>query len=205
MNDRVITRRDATRLLMLGGCALAWPAIGASFGLGSQEPLRRRSETLKRILERVRRQHELPGLAAAVVYGTRSIVSAVTGVRRWRHRSNIQLADRFHIASCTKSWTATLAAIAVQRRQLEWTTTLADGLPSLVRRMRREYTDVTLEQLLAHEGRLPSYTQPTPQRAAELRALAGDHAQQRLAFLTQVLAETPNEATGDAAYSNAGY
>jgi CubicO group peptidase (beta-lactamase class C family) len=205
MNNRAITRRDATRLLMLGGCALTWPSLDRSFGLGSQQPPLRRSDTLERMLERVRRQYELPGLAAAVVKGRHGMVSGVTGVRRWRHRSRIQPADRFHIASCTKAWTATLAAIAVQRGQLEWTTTLADGLPILVRRMRKEYTEVTLEQLLAHEGRLPSYTQPTAQRAAELRALSGEHSEQRLAFLARALTEAPNDARGDGAYSNAGY
>jgi CubicO group peptidase (beta-lactamase class C family) len=38
-----------------------------------------------------------------------------------------------------------------------------------------------------------------------MRALTGSGAEQRLAFLEQVLAEEPNDATGDGAYSNAGY
>jgi CubicO group peptidase (beta-lactamase class C family) len=71
--------------------------------------------------------------------------------------------------------------------------------------MRREYASATLEQLLAHEARLPAYTQPSAQRVEEMRALAGSSAEQRLAFLEQVLTETPNDATGDGAYSNAGY
>lgn len=157
------------------------------------------------VLERVRREYELPGLAAAVVSGTRGIVSGVTGVRRWRSQSNIQLEDRFHIASCTKSWTAMLAAIAVQKGQIRWTTTLAEGLPSLARHMRREYASATLEQLLAHEARLPAYTQPSALRVEEMRALTGTSTEQRLAFLAQVLTEDPNHATGDGAYSNAGY
>lgn len=157
------------------------------------------------VLERIRREYELPGLAAAVVSGTRGIVSGVTGVRRWRSQSNIQLEDRFHIASGTKSWTATLAAIAVQKGQIRWTTTLAEGLPSLATNMRREYASATLEQLLAHEARLPAYTQPSALRVEEMQALTGTSTEQRLAFLAQVLTEDPNHATGDGAYSNAGY
>jgi CubicO group peptidase (beta-lactamase class C family) len=38
-----------------------------------------------------------------------------------------------------------------------------------------------------------------------MRALIGSSAEQRLAFLAQVLAEPPNPATGDGSYSNAGY
>jgi CubicO group peptidase (beta-lactamase class C family) len=52
---------------------------------------------------------------------------------------------------------------------------------------------------------LPAYTQPSPRRVAELHALAGTGSEQRLAFLAQVLSEKPNDATGDGAYSNAGY
>ena len=157
------------------------------------------------VLEGVRREYELPGLAAAVVSSTRGIVSGVTGVRRWRSQSNIQLEDRFHIASCTKSWTATLAAIAVRKKQIRWTTTLAEGLPSLAGQMRREYATATLEQLLAHEARLPAYTQPSALRVAEMQALTGTSTEQRLAFLAQVFTEDPNQGTGEGAYSNAGY
>jgi CubicO group peptidase (beta-lactamase class C family) len=71
--------------------------------------------------------------------------------------------------------------------------------------MRREYASVTLEQLLAHEAKLPAYTQPSARRVEEMRALTGNSTEQRLAFLAQVLAENPNYATGDGAYSNAGY
>lgn len=191
--------------MVLGACGLAWPQGAAWFTTPSEQQRSRRSAELEKVLERVRHQHRLPGLAAAVVRGTRGIVSAVTGVRRWSGESKIQLADRFHIASCTKSWTATLAAIAVQKGQLRWTTTLGEGLPSLAMRMRREYASATLEQLLAHEARLPAYTQPSAQRVEELRALTGPSTEQRLAFLAQVLTEDPNDATGDGAYSNAGY
>ena len=160
---------------------------------------------LQELLEAVRREHELPGLAAAVVRGARGTVSAVTGLRRLGSQAKIQPEDRFHIASCTKSWTATLAAIAVHNGELGWTTTLADGLPSLAPRMRKEYALATLEQLLSHEARLPAYTQPSARRVEEMQAFTGSGAEQRLAFLEQALAESPNDGTGDGAYSNVGY
>jgi CubicO group peptidase (beta-lactamase class C family) len=205
MRDQVISRRNACRRMLLSSCALPFVGGSAWYTIGSDQQSSPRSSELEALLERVRRAHELPGLAASVVKGTRGTVSAVTGVRRWGDQVKLQLHDRFHIASCTKSWTATLAAVAVQRGRLRWTTTLAEGLPGLATRMRREYASATLEQLLAHEAKLPAYTQPSAQRAEEMRALTGSSAEQRLAFLEQVLAETPNHATGDGAYSNAGY
>jgi CubicO group peptidase (beta-lactamase class C family) len=71
--------------------------------------------------------------------------------------------------------------------------------------MRNEYAFATLEQLLAHEARLPAYTQPSTRRVEEMQALTGSGAEQRLAFLEQALAEDPNYGTGDRAYSNVGY
>ncbi len=191
--------------MVLAGSGLASPHVAAWFTVASEQQRSRRSPELELVLERVRRKHELPGLAAAVVRGTRGTVSGVTGVRRWGGQARIQLEDRFHIASCTKSWTAMLAAIAVEKGQLHWTTTLAEGLPSLATRMRREYASATLEQLLAHEARLPAYTQPSARRVEEMLALRGPSTTQRLDFLAQVLTENTNDSTGEGAYSNAGY
>jgi CubicO group peptidase (beta-lactamase class C family) len=171
----------------------------------SDLPRSEQSLQLEAALEIARREHGLPGLAAAVVRGDRGAVLGVTGVRRLGGQEKILPDDRFHIASCTKSWTATLAAIAVQKGRLRWTTTLAEGLPGLAPRMRKEYATATLEQLLAHEARLPPYTQPSAGRVKEMQALIGSGPEQRLAFLEQALTESPNPGTGDGAYSNVGY
>ena len=204
-NEGRLTRREASCRMAVCACALAWPAALRWIVPAPARRTTQRSEVLERKLEQFRLRHSLPGLAAAVVRGTRDIVSGVSGVRRWDGESRLQLEDRFHIASCTKAWTATLAAIAVREGQLSWTTTLAEGLPDLAPRMRKEYGAATLEQLLAHEAALPAYTQPSAQRVAEMHALTGSSAEQRLAFLAQVLTEEPNRATEAGAYSNAGY
>ncbi|HVG06554.1 MAG TPA: serine hydrolase domain-containing protein [Thermoanaerobaculia bacterium] len=160
---------------------------------------------LEQELEAIRRKHDLPGLAAVVVRGGKVVSSAVAGVRRMSAGDPLRIGDRFHIASCTKSMTATLAAILVEEGRLQWTSRLADVLPEL-RSARREYQGATLEQLLAHAARMPAYTQFGPERLEELKALRGSPTEQRLAFLSEVLAaEEPNEGTGDAAYSNVGY
>ena len=150
MGDRDITRRAACRRMLLGGCALPFAGAGTRSGVGSDRQQSPGAADLEALLERVRREHDLPGLAAAVVSGARGAISAVTGVRRRRNQATLQLGDRFHIASCTKSWTAMLAAVAVQKERLGWTTTLAEGLPALAKRVRSEYAAATLEQLLAH-------------------------------------------------------
>ncbi len=202
VSEARITRRDASRLLALGG--LGWVLGGCS---SARLPsLASPAEGFERAIERIRAKHRLPGLAAAVVRGGKVVASGVTGVRREGTVDKLALHDRYHFASCTKSMTAMLAAVAVHRGQIEWTTSLADGLPMLVEKMRPEYRAVTLEQLLAHAAKIPAYTQPSAQQVAWMKALEGPAVEQRLAFLAHVLGtEKPNGGSGDDAYSNAGY
>jgi CubicO group peptidase (beta-lactamase class C family) len=206
MPESKITRRDATRLIAFGGFGWVWARSGIPFSTQGQPSPASPAAAFERILERIRAKHRLPGLAAAVVRGDRIVASGVTGVRRQGAADKLEPDDRFHIASCTKSMTATLAAMAVHNGQLNWTTSLADGLPTLGAKMRPEYRAVTLEQLLAHKAKIPAYTQFSPQRGEHLRALKGTATEQRLAFLGEVLGtDEPNTGTGNAAYSNAGY
>ncbi len=201
-----ITRREATRLIAFGGFGWVWASGCFPLSTGRQPTPASSAAKLERILERIWVKHKLPGLAAAVVRGDKVVASGVTGVRRQGAPYRIEPDDRFHIASCTKSMTATLAAMAVHNGQLNWTTSLVDGLPTLAEKVRPEYRAATLEQLLAHKARIPAYTQFSPQRGEQLRALKGTPTEQRLAFLAEVLGtEKPNTGTGNAAYSNAGY
>ncbi len=164
------------------------------------------SADLGATLERIRNEHRLPGLAAAVVRGGEVEASAIVGFRRLGHPDPLQLDDRFHIASCTKSMTATLAAILVQEGRLGWTSRLVDVQPELRDAVRPEYRGATLEQLLAHAARMPAYTQFGSERLEELKSIPGSPSEKRLAFVTSVLAsEEPNAGTGNAAYSNVGY
>lgn len=157
-------------------------------------------------LREVRAAHNLPGLAAAVIRGGAVAAVGVDGVRQADSTERLERDDRFHIASCTKSMTATLAAIVVRHGVLDWSTRLADCLPDLAAEARPEYRSATLEQLLAHAAQMPAYTQPSPDRVSWMHSLQGTPVEQRLAFLRDVLAhEAPNTETGDDAYSNVGY
>lgn len=147
----------------------------------------------------------VPGLAAALVRGGRIEAIGVAGVRSLGGDDPIRVDDRFHIASCTKSMTAMVAASLVEQGTLSWSTTIEQAMPDLAGAGRPEYRPVTLQLLLAHGGRLPAYTRPSRERAAHLLALPGTPRQQRELFVGEVLSEEPNTGHGDSAYSNAGY
>lgn len=202
MPELRLTRRAAIRLIAVGGLDCFWSGAGTLAQPRTASP----AERLDKILERIRVKHKLPGLAAAAGVGGKVVASGVSGVRRHGAPDKVEPDDRFHIASCTKSMTATLAAVAVHKGQLEWTTSLADALPVLAAKGRPEYRSATLERLLAHQARFPAYTQPSRQQVEAMKTLQGTPAEQRLAFLADVLGkEEPNNGSGNDAYSNVGY
>lgn len=99
--------------------------------------------------------------------------------------------DRFHLGSNTKALTATLAAIAVERGALGWTTDAAELLEAASVR------GLTLERLLAHAAGVRALTEDE-----ELVGLPDD----RQALAEMLLCEEPLfEPGSDAAYSNGGY
>lgn len=156
-------------------------------------------------LLRPRLSDRVPGLAAALVQGGKIVAHGVAGVRAAGETAPIELGDRFHLASCTKSMTAMLAASLVEEGKLTWSSSIGAAFPELASALRSEYRAVTLLELLAHAGQIPAYTQFSDERAEELRLLPGPPRAQRARFIEQVLREEPNRAAGEGAYSNAGY
>jgi CubicO group peptidase (beta-lactamase class C family) len=155
-------------------------------------------------LEAIRKKHDLPALAVLVVKDGRICDRAAVGVRKLGDPTPVTTNDVFHIGSCTKSMTATLAAMFIEQGKLRWDTTIAEVFPELKGRMDKQYESATVEQLLHHRGGVP-HESPV---AARKRALEekGTPTQQRREFIEAVLAEPPAAAPGTKMiYSNQGY
>jgi CubicO group peptidase (beta-lactamase class C family) len=156
-------------------------------------------------LERIRADHEIPALTAALA-DTDGIVEI--GAAGTRHRDTdvaVTTADRWHLGSCTKAMTSTLIAFAVEEELLTWETTLAEALPGLADAMHADYREVPLEWLLVHragtwstfEGHEEELEQISDEDPLEV---------QRATFAEIVLTAPPELAPGSGfAYSNAGY
>src|SRR5258706_2715073 len=99
-------------------------------------------------IEALRKKHELPALALVVVKDGRICDRAATGVRKYGNPAPLTTNDLFHIGSCTKSMTATLAAIFIEEGKLRWTSTIAEIFPELKDSMDQRYRAVTVEQLM---------------------------------------------------------
>src|SRR5215510_9039420 len=82
------------------------------------------------VIEAIRKKHELPALAIMVVKDGKICDRAATGVRKFGNPARVTTNDVFHIGSCTKSMTATLAAILIEEGKLRWDLTLAEVFPT---------------------------------------------------------------------------
>lgn len=111
--------------------------------------------SLDDLLEPIRTAHHLPALAAAVVRGGDTVALGAVGFRREGAPERVTVNDQWHIGSCTKSMTAALAAMLIEKGLLRWETTLPELFPELASSMRAEWRGVTLEQLLTHHGGAP--------------------------------------------------
>ncbi|MDQ3622628.1 MAG: beta-lactamase family protein [Verrucomicrobiota bacterium] len=146
----------------------------------------------------------MPGLAAAYVVDGALVESAAVGFRKHGSREKVAPGDRWHIGSCTKSMTATLAAMLVEEGKLRWETTVAEAFPEVRDVKKTKWSAVTLEQLLAHRGGAPET--PPPALWAAAARQQGTVKQQRLAFVRGLFEKPPESEPGTRyAYSNGGY
>lgn len=155
-------------------------------------------------LELLRAKYNLPALAVVVVKDGEICDRAAVGLRKLGDPAPVTTNDVFHIGSCTKSMTATLAAILIEEGKLSWETTVSHIFPDLKGTMDRRYENVTLEQLLTHRGGVPH----KPSSIAWMKVLEkeGTPTQQRSEFIASVLSEPPEAEPGTTMiYSNQGY
>src|SRR6516164_3199692 len=69
-------------------------------------------------LEKIRKKYNFPGLAVIVVMDGKICDRVAVGVRKLGDPTLITTNDVFHIGSCTKSMTATLAAMFIEDGKL---------------------------------------------------------------------------------------
>lgn len=160
-------------------------------------------ETLS-LLESVRTKHDLPAVAVVVVKDGKVCDRGAAGVRKTGDDTPVTMNDVFHIGSCTKSMTATLAGMVIDQGKLKWETTVAEVFPEWKGKMHPDFEKVTVEQLLQNRGGLAT----EPPTAAWQRAWLekGSVLNQRRDFLAAVLTEKPAADPGSKMiYSNQGF
>jgi D-alanyl-D-alanine carboxypeptidase len=178
--------------------ALGATAILARNGRAADPP------ELSDVLEKIRRKARLPAIAAASVQDGELLEIGATGFRKVGGDEEVTIEDQWHLGSCTKSMTATLAAIMVEQRQITWKTTIGEVFPELRAVMDDDWIEVTLEQLLTHRGGAPAHAPDDLwMRAWQQR---GTPSEQRLKFVGGLLTRRAEMPPGTKfVYSNQGY
>jgi CubicO group peptidase (beta-lactamase class C family) len=101
-------------------------------------------------------KHKIPGMAAVTVHHGKVVAQGVAGVRKTGATPPVTIDDQWHLGSCTKSMTATMCAILVEKGKLKWETTLAEAFPELAPKMHEDFKGVTVQQLLTNRGGVPT-------------------------------------------------
>lgn len=101
-------------------------------------------------------KHDVPALAAVLIKGGVIRAEGVAGVRAMGSEVRATLDDRWHLGSCTKAMTATLAAIMVDRQELSWESTLFEVFPKLADSADAGWSKATLGMFVTNTSGTPN-------------------------------------------------
>ncbi len=172
----------------------------------SAEPV----EDLSEMLAGIPASMGTPAIGVLLVEDGKTRGLGVSGLRKAGDGTVVELDDKWHLGSCTKSMTATLAATFVEEGAITWETTLSEILGKELK-MREEYESVTLGMLLANRsgiaGSLPNSVYDSIETIASVGDLADrELLKQRAKYVEAVLnfepSSTPNTKYE---YSNSGF
>jgi len=163
-----------------------------------------KAETLDEELEQIRAKYKLPALSGIMMKDGKVVAISAVGVRKIDDRIAATVDDTWHIGSCTKSMTATLAAMLVEQGRMKWSMTVGETFPQWRDEMKPEWRSVTLEMLLTHRAGAPAAAPPDLWLQAWKHA--GTPTEQRMSFVHGILTRLPETPPGTKyIYSNQGY
>src|SRR5207237_6742098 len=87
----------------------------------------------------------LPAIAAGAMREGSLLALGAVGVRKVGDKTPVTPADKFHIGSCTKAMTASVASMFVEQKKLEWKTALATIFPERASKMVDGFRATTIE------------------------------------------------------------
>lgn len=189
-------------------CAVAILGVSAASDLSASEndatavSSGPQGETLATLVTAQRKQKGLVGLAAMVTVDGNVIASAAAGERMKGSKVALDLGDRWHLGSITKSITATMIARLVESGKMQWSEKVGERFAEEA--IHDDWKAVTLEQLLTHTSGAPANfdmgvmlkrPKTDPECARERRNAV-------LSLMSKKLKHQPGERFS---YSNIGY
>jgi CubicO group peptidase (beta-lactamase class C family) len=155
------------------------------------------------VAREARARHTLRGMVCAIVTKDGIASIGADGMRRRGSPDPITVDDRMHLGSCTKAFTATLAAVLVADGTIKWDSTVGEVLGKNEPRINDAWKPVALEDLLRHRGGAPADPQPDEWQAAF--GCKTSPSECRAAFVRGIIGRAPQQARGTHVYSNQSY
>ena len=140
----MITRRSVLSASAAAMISSICPVVKAT---ASESP-----QDLSATLDAIRRRLGLPAVGAIVVSRDRIIARGVCGVRRIGDLGAVSSDPHWQLGSITKTFTATLTAMLIERGKLKWETTLREIYPEQTKILAPGVGDVTIRQLVTHRS-----------------------------------------------------
>jgi CubicO group peptidase (beta-lactamase class C family) len=161
----------------------------------------RADEDLGKLLEPIQKKYNLPSIAAVILNSKGITSSHASGVRKVGTDIVVTTDDQWHLGSCTKTMTATLVGLYVEKGKLRWDTKLVEIFPDLADKFDPGLKDITVVHLLAHSAGLA--------RDVNYKLIlerGGSVQTERINILKEAVAKPPEYPPGiKHLYSNAGY
>src|SRR5579863_5708854 len=112
------------------------------------------AQDVDQLVERARKEFDVPGIAVGVVKDGKVVLEKGYGVRRIGQAAPVTPDSLFRIASNTKAFTAAALAILVDEGRLHWTDRVVDRMPGF--QMYDPYLthEMTVTDLLVHRSGL---------------------------------------------------
>ncbi len=204
----IVSRAWVCGVVVSAACATAWagaPAepetpVQTSATVQPPAPVRDVGDLLTPILA----ARGVPGVGACLIVGDEVRKLGVAGLREKGGDAPVTVDDLWHVGSCAKAMTATLAAVLVERGVLTWDATPPTVFPELAEAMHESWGRANLRLLLAHRAGAP--INATRTRSQQLATSAEPtHAQRRM-LVEMVCADATLRPPGTRfEYSNVGY
>ena len=157
---------------------------------------------ISELANQIREQCRFTAVGISVNQGDKPVESAVSGVRRHTSTIQVELVDKWHIGSITKSITSTVVGCLVDSGTLKFESAISELLPDIS--MHPSWAKCSLEHLLTHTSGLPAnfpikFQKVDPETNSELVLARRD-------LIQEMLTKPPKTPSGSAfLYSNLGY
>jgi len=159
-------------------------------------------ENISELLKPLPNEFQVPSISVAVVVEGKTVAVGAAGVRKRGFPEEVTIQDRYHLGSCTKSMTATLAAILVREGRIRWESTVEEMFPNLP--IHESYRKATLRDLTTNTAGCPKDIPPP--LWVKLWMNQGSAREQRNQLVEGLLTSPARYAPGKGEeYSNAGF